>query len=79
VATDQGKAGSFVAHAADHFQRALAGEIVEAGRQGCDAEIDIARCRRNRDRLGRVEEFQFDVEARVAKITLVLRDENRRR
>jgi len=38
-----------------------------------------ARGGRHRDRLRRVEEFQFDLEAGLAEIALVLRDEYRRR
>ncbi len=76
---DQGIAGLLAAHAADHLQRALAGEIVETGGERGDAEIDIARGGRHRDRLRRVEEFQFDIEPGFAEIALVLRDEHRRR
>src|SRR6201985_3828022 len=76
---DQRIAGLLAAHAADHFQRALAGEIVEARGEGGDAEVDVARGGRNRDRLRRIEEFQLDIEAGVAEVALVLRDEDRRR
>ena len=64
---DQGIAGLFAAHAADHLQRALAGEIIEPGGEGGDAEIDIARGGRHRDRLRGVEEFQLDIEPGVRK------------
>src|SRR5204862_1314230 len=67
------------AHAANHFQRALAREIIKTGGERSDAEIDIARCGGDRDRLRGVEKFQFDVETGLAKIALVLRDEHRRR
>ena len=76
---DQGIAGLLAAHAADHLQRALAGEIIEPRGEGGDAEIDVARGGRHRDRLRRVEEFQLDVEPGLAEIALVLRDEHRRR
>ena len=76
---DQGIAGLLAAHAADHLQRALAGEIIEPGGERRDAEIDVARGGRHRDRLRRVEEFQLDIEPGLAEIALVLRDEDRRR
>src|SRR3954463_11565638 len=75
---DQGIAGLLAAHAADHLQHALAGEIVETGGEGGDAEIDVAGGGGHRDRLRRIEEFQLDVEASLAEIALVLRDEDRR-
>src|SRR5947209_14551342 len=37
---DQGITGLLAAHAADHLQHALAGEIVESGRESGDAEIN---------------------------------------
>ena len=76
---DQGIAGFFAAHAADHFQRALAREIIETGGERGDAEIDVARRGRDRNRLRGVEEFQFDIESGLTEIALVLRDEHRRR
>jgi hypothetical protein len=44
-----------------------------------DTEIDVARGGGDRDRLCGIEELQLDVEPGITKITLVLRDEDRRR
>jgi hypothetical protein len=52
----QGIAGFLAAHAADHLQRALAGQIVKPRGEGGDAEINVARRGRHRNRLRRVEE-----------------------
>src|SRR5438270_1294889 len=75
---DQGIAGLLAAHAADHLQRALAGEVVETRRESRDAEIDIARRGGDRNGLRRIEEFQLDIEPGIAAIALILLDEHRR-
>src|SRR2546423_4752530 len=67
---DQGKTRLLAAHAADHLQRAFAGEVIEPRGEGCYPKIDIARGGRNRDRLRGIEEFQLDVETGLAEITL---------
>src|SRR5437588_9969434 len=66
---DQRIAGLLAAHATDHFQRTLAGEIVETRRESRDPEIDIARGGGNRNGLRRIEEFQLDIEPGGAKVT----------
>src|SRR5947199_2693762 len=76
---DQWIARLLAAHAADHLQRALAGEVIKPRGEGRYPKIDIARGGRDRDRLRGIEEFQLDIEPGLAEITLVLRDEHRRR
>src|SRR5260370_29006558 len=71
---DQGIAGLLAAHAADHFQRALAGEIVETGGESGDAEIAVARGGRDRPQLPGAEESQLDVETRILEIAPCPRD-----
>ncbi|MFK4511252.1 hypothetical protein ABIF81_006430 [Bradyrhizobium daqingense] len=73
---DQGIARLLAAHAPDHLQRALAGEIVETGGEGGDAEIDVSRGGGDGDRLRRIEEFQLDLQTGLTEIALVLRDED---
>src|SRR6266446_103992 len=67
---DQRIARPLAAHAADHLQRALAGEVIEPRGEGGYPKIDIARGGRNRDRLRRIEEFQFDIESGLAEVAL---------
>src|ERR1700756_5513169 len=69
---DQGIARFLAAHAADHFQRALAGEVVEPGGEGSDADIDIARGGGDRNRLRCIEEFQLYIQPSFTEIALVL-------
>src|SRR5260370_42605755 len=76
---DQRIARLLAAHAADHFQRSLAGEVIKPRCKGGYPKIDIARGGRNRDRLRGIEEFQFDIESGLAKGALVLLNEYRRR
>jgi hypothetical protein len=61
------------------FRVPFAGKIVETRGERGDTEIDVARGGGDRDRLCGIEELQLDVEPGITKITLVLRDEDRRR
>src|SRR5437762_13567006 len=69
---NEGIARLLAAHAANHFQRALAREIIKTGGDTSDAEIDIARCGGDRHGLRAAEKFQFDSETALAKIALAL-------
>src|SRR5258708_37770883 len=76
---DQGIARLLAAHAADHLQRALAGEVIKPRCERGYPKIDIARGGRDRNRLRSIEELKFDIETGLMKIALVLRDEHRGR
>jgi len=61
------KARRFAALRTDDAQSALPRQSVEAGRQAGRPDIDIARDRRNRNRLRRVEESKLGLDALAAK------------
>ena len=58
------------------LQRALAREVVEAGREPRDPDVDVARHRRDRDRLRGLEEAQLNVEALPGEEARILRQED---
>ena len=71
------EAGHLAIAAGDDPQDALAGEAVERGRHAGAAEIDVARGRRDRDRLRRIEEHDLRVEPFIAEIAALVGDEDR--
>jgi hypothetical protein len=58
-------------------QCALAGLIEQSTGERGDAELDVTRGRRDRDRLRGIEELELDVEPLVAEIAALESDEHR--
>jgi hypothetical protein len=65
--------------AGDDLDRVFGAHIVERRGEPGDADRRVAGCDRHRDRLGRVEEHEIDVEPLLREIALGLRDECARR
>ena len=65
--------------AANDLQRAPAGQVEEPAGQRRDPDIDIARHRRRRDRLRRLEKFELRVEPLLREIAALHCEVERRR